>query len=677
MNKKVAAIIQARSTSTRLPNKVLKKINGKYLLQILFERILRCNSIDKFILATTTNKADDVLVELANQFNFFTVRGEEEDVLSRFAKAVDNLDCDILIRLTGDCPLLDPDLINKSISSFLKQKVDYLSNCYPPTFPDGLDVEIFTKESLLLANEKAKKSYQREHVTPWIRESGLFKVGVLKNPRDLSTSRWTVDEPEDLIVIESIIKEFKNQIFFSWEKVVELQDKKPELFEINSKFKRNEGSKISKGQKLWERAKKVIPGGNMLLSKRPELYLPGKWPTYFSSAKGCHIWDLEGNEYVDMSIMGIGTNLLGYGHEEVDNEVRKVIAQGNMSTLNCPEEVLLAEKLIDIHKWAHKVRFARSGGEANAIAIRIARSYSGKDKIAICGYHGWHDWYLATNLQDKSSLDNHLLPGLEVAGVPKNLKGTVKPFLMNDLEAFKRIVYENDLAAVKMEVERNVTPAEGFLEEIREICTQNNIVLIFDECTSGFRETFGGIHLKYGVNPDMAMFGKALGNGYAITAVIGKDQIMDAAQKTFISSTFWTERIGPTAALKTLEIMEREKSWDIVTRKGNNLKNLWQKYADMYGLKIKHNGIPALAGFTFETNKFLEYKTFFAQEMLKSGYLASTSCYSSTAHSEDDFENYSNLVEKIFQQISKFEDGEKVEDKLESPICHSGFKRLN
>ena len=182
-------------------------------------------------------------------------------------------------------------------------------------------------------------------------------------------------------------------------------------------------------------------------------------------------------------------------------------------------------------------------------------------------------------------MDNHLLPGLEVAGVPKNLKGTVKPFLMNDLEAFKRIVYENDLAAVKMEVERNIPPAEGFLEEIRKICTKNNIVLIFDECTSGFRETFGGIHLKYGVNPDMAMFGKALGNGYAITAVIGKDQIMDAAQKTFISSTFWTERIGPTAALKTLEIMEREKSWDIVTRKGKNLKNLWQKYADMYGLK--------------------------------------------------------------------------------------------
>ena len=261
------------------------------------------------------------------------------------------------------------------------------------------------------------------------------------------------------------------------------------------------------------------------------MFLPEKWPSYFSRAKGCYVWDLEGRKYVDMSIMGIGTNILGYGHEEVDDAVRDVISKGNMSTLNCPEEVLLAEKLVEMHPWASKARFARSGGEANAIAIRIARAFTGKEKIAICGYHGWHDWYLATNLKDTSALNNHLLPGLDSAGVPKSLKGTVKPFNINDLDNFKKIVHENDLAAVKMEVQRSQPPNAGFLESIREICNKLGIVLIFDECTSGFRETFGGIHLKYGVYPDLAMFGKALGNGYAITAVIGKDEVMEAAQK--------------------------------------------------------------------------------------------------------------------------------------------------
>ena len=290
----------------------------------------------------------------------------------------------------------------------------------------------------------------------------------------------------------------------------------------------------------------------MLLSKRPELYLPNYWPTYFSKAKGSHVWDLENNELIDMSIMGIGTNILGYGNTDVDSAVSSVISKGNMSTLNCPEEVLLAQKLISLHPWAHKVRFARSGGEANAIAIRIARSFTGKDTIAICGYHGWHDWYLATNLKNSDELKDHLLLGLDPNGVPKSLKGTVKPFLMNDLNKIKNIIFENELAAIKMEVERNIPPEPGFLESVRELCDENGIILIFDECTSGFRETFGGIHLKYGVNPDMAMFGKALGNGYAITSVIREEDIMDAAQKTFISSTFWTKRIGPTAALKSL-----------------------------------------------------------------------------------------------------------------------------
>ena len=283
------------------------------------------------------------------------------------------------------------------------------------------------------------------------------------------------------------------------------------------------------GQDLWNRAKRVIPGGNMLLSKRAEMFLPEHWPAYFSRVQGCRVWDLDGRELIDMSIMGIGTNLLGYCHPEVDAAVAATVTAGNMSTLNCPEEVWLAERLVAMHPWADMVRFARSGGEANAIAIRIARAATGRETVAICGYHGWHDWYLATNLQNDSGLEEHLLPGLEPNGVPRGLAGTAQPFSFNRLDQLESIASTHQLAAVKMEVQRSNPPAAGFLEGVRELCTRRGIVLIFDECTSGFRETFGGLHLKYGVEPDMAMFGKALGNGYAITATIGRRAVMEAA----------------------------------------------------------------------------------------------------------------------------------------------------
>ena len=373
----------------------------------------------------------------------------------------------------------------------------------------------------------------------------------------------------------------------------------------------------------------------MLLSKRPEMFLPDLWPAYFSKSKGCRVWDLDGRPLVDFSIMGIGTNILGYGNEEVDSAVHDVVDKGNMSSLNCPEEVSLAERLIELHPWSDMARFARSGGEANAIAIRIARAATGRDKIAVCGYHGWHDWYLAANLKTNNELEEHLLPGLDPTGVPKELVGSTLPFSFNDINQLRSIVANNNLAAVKMEVQRSVPPEPGFLESVRDLCTRNGIVLIFDECTSGFRETFGGLHLKYNVYPDLCMFGKALGNGYAITSVIGKSSVMQAAQTTFISSTFWTERIGPTAALKTLEVMEQTSSWDLINSTGNKLRQLWLSLARDRSLKLSLNGIPALSGFDIESPDALKYKTLIAQEMLKSGYLASNCCYVCVEHSDD------------------------------------------
>jgi glutamate-1-semialdehyde 2,1-aminomutase len=327
------------------------------------------------------------------------------------------------------------------------------------------------------------------------------------------------------------------------------------------------------------------------------------------------------------------------------------------------------------------VKFARSGGEANAVAIRIARAASQKDNIAICGYHGWHDWYLSTNLNsDSNNLDEHLLSGLSTKGVPKALKGTVYPFSYNNFEELEEIVETKNIGTIKMEVMRNHEPKNDFLLKVRELATKKGIVLIFDECTSGFRETFGGLHSKYDVEPDMAMFGKALGNGYAITAVVGTKEIMSEAQSSFISSTFWTERIGPAAAVKTLEVMEDNKSWIEITKIGKQVKKGWSNIASNNNLNLEHNGIPAIASFNIKSligNSNL-YKTFITQEMLKRGFLASNSFYASISHDSETINTYLDSLNDLFHIIGKCEgEEESIEDLLDGPPAHLGFKRLN
>lgn len=674
---KTIAIVQARMGSTRFPDKVMRLINSVPMIELLLNRLARSKKIDQIILATVDDDRNHPLAEYVRQRGFTVYQGSEGDVLDRYYQAAKLALPDTVIRITGDCPLVDQQLVDEMIDHFNGASVDYLSNILPPTYPDGLDVEIFTFAALERAAHQAEKPFEREHVTPFIRDSGLFTTANHTHENNHSSERWTVDEAADFMVVSSIFEHFSPRTDFSWLEVLALRNAKPELFAANNQLIRNEGASMGTGQKLWKRAKQVIPGGNMLLSKRAEMFLPDIWPAYFSKAKGCKVWDLDGNEYIDMSIMGIGTNTLGYGHTEVDEAVRQTIDAGNMSTLNCPEEVYLAEKLIELHPWADMARFARSGGEANAIAIRIARAASGKDKVAICGYHGWHDWYLSANLGDDKNLAGHLLPGLQPNGVPQNLRSTVFPFNYNNFAELEVLVNEHDIGVIKMEVVRNFGPEDNFLHKVRQLATERGIVLIFDECTSGFRETFGGLHKKYGVQPDMAMFGKALGNGYAITAIIGRREVMEAAQSTFISSTFWTERIGPTAALKTLEVMARVKSWETITSSGLDITARWKALAEKYSLSITTNGLPALTGFGFNSLNALAYKTLIAQEMLAQGYLAGTSVYVCTEHTPKVVDDFFAALEPVFALIKECEEGMNVMSLLKGPVCHSGFKRLN
>lgn len=674
---KVVAIVQARMGSTRLPNKVMKPMGGKPMIELLLARLSRAREVDEVMVATSVDPRNEPLAEHVQALGYKCSRGSENDVLDRYVQAARLAGADVVIRITGDCPLVDPDLVDEAVRQFRAAGVDYFSNVAPPTYPDGLDIEVFTVDAMARAARETSKAVDLEHVTPYLRESGKFSQAGMRNAEDYSKLRWTVDEPADFEVVSRVFAHFSPEIHFGWQQVMELQRSHPEIFEANKQLIRNEGATMGTGQKLWKRAKQVIPGGNMLLSKRAEMFLPEQWPAYFNKAKGCKVWDLDGNEYIDMSIMGIGTNTLGYGHDEVDAAVQQTVVAGNMSTLNCPEEVYLAEKLIEIHPWADMVRLARSGGEANAIAIRIARAASGKDKVAVCGYHGWHDWYLSANLGDDENLAGHLLPGLEPKGVPQNLRGTVFPFNYNNYDELEKLVNTHDIGVIKMEVVRNKGPEDNFLHRVRKLATDRGIVLIFDECTSGFRQTFGGLHKLYGVEPDMAMFGKAMGNGYAITATIGRREIMEAAQSTFISSTFWTERIGPTAALKTLEVMERVKSWETITQTGLAIRQGWQSLADKHGLPVDHWGLPALTGFSFQSANNLAYKTLITQEMLAKGYLAGNSVYVCTEHTPEVVGGFFEALDPIFGLIKECEDGRDITTLLKGPVCHGGFKRLN
>jgi glutamate-1-semialdehyde 2,1-aminomutase len=674
---KTLAIVQARMGSTRLPGKSMKPLAGAPMIEVLLGRLSASRHIDAIVLATSEDTRNDPLAAHVASLGYEVFRGSEHDVLDRYYQAAVGRKPEVVVRITGDCPLMDAALVDRIIEAHRAGGYDYTSNVAPPSFPDGLDIEVFNFEVLSRAWKETREPRDREHVTPYLRESGKFRTGNVAHETDLSGERWTVDEAEDLAVVEAVFDHFGPRRDFGWGEVLALRRQRPDLFSANQKLIRNEGATLGSGQKLWKRAKRVIPGGSMLLSKRAEMFLPEQWPAYFSKARGCRVWDLDGKEYIDMSLMGIGTNTLGYGHAEVDEAVRRVIDQGNMSTLNCPEEVYLAEKLIEMHPWAHMARFTRSGGEAVAVGVRIARAASGKDKVAICGYHGWHDWYLAANLGDERNLAGHLLPGLEPNGVPRSLRGSVLPFNYNRRDEFDAHIKTGEVGVIVMEVSRNEGPKDGFLEYVRQVATANNIVLVFDECTSGFRQTFGGLHKHFGVEPDMALFGKTLGNGYAVCAIIGKREVMEAAQTSFISSTFWTERIGAAAAVKTLEVMERERSWETITVIGNDIAQRWRGLATRHGLKIKPFGLPALTGYSFDCENALAYKTLVTQEMLGKGYLAGTAVYTCIEHTPAIVDGYFAALEPIFALVSECERGRDVMSLLKGPICHAGFRRLN
>jgi len=679
----INVIIQVRTGSSRLPGKVLKQLSDKNVIEHIVHRINRCKNIDNIIIATTTNIEDNLLYDFCVKNNILIYRGSENNVLERYYQTALITNTNIIIRITGDCPLIDPMLIDEMINHFLKLQMDYYQMEYQneitSAFPDGFDCEIFTFKILKDAFLNATLSTDKEHVTSYIKKNSnnnhKYKVKLDKEYKNLDVNNihLSLDTEDDYKVLQNIFDNvYTKKNNFDVYDVLEYLNDNPSVLINNNNIDIYNG----KGQKLYLEAKKIIPGGTQLLSKRPEMFLPDHWPAYYQKANGIEVVTLDGIKMKDFSYMGIGSCVLGYRDEDVNREVHKAIDRGNMSTLNCPSEIELTKLLLEIHPWAEMARYSKAAGEACAMAIRIARAASNKDKVAFCGYHGWHDWYLASNWNNGDDLSKHLLSGLSPIGVPKNLKNTAFPFNYNKIEELEEILKNHDIGTIIMEPLRSEYPKDNFLKKIRKLCDKKDIILIFDEVTSAFRLNTGGIHLTLDVNPDIAIFGKALSNGYPIGAIIGKKKYMNAAQNTFISSTFFTEDIGFTAAIATIK---KHKECDVgnhINTSGLYFQQKLIEIADLIGIKITVSGLSAPSTWTFDYKNGTAIKTLYTQKMLQRHILAKNCLYLSYIHKKDDIDYYLENIKQVFGELLILINKDEIENNLLGSIVHTGFKRL-
>ena len=663
----INVILQARTGSSRLPNKILKPLHDSTVLECCINRIKKSKNINNIIIATTNLYQDSDIVNICNKNDIMYFRGDSNNVLDRFYQTALISNTSIIVRCTSDCPLIDAEELDRTIDYYLSNDYDYVRNCNNVGEWDGFDVEIFSFDILKKTWMNANTDFDKEHVTPYMKKT--FKVGhyiTNYNYRiDYKNLHLSLDTDEDYQYISKIFNHF-NKLYFNMEDILNYISKVTITINVKS----------NKGQKLYKKAKEIIPGGTQLLSKRPEMFAPDTWVSYYQKTNGIEVTSLDGVKFKDFSYMSLGTCILGYNDPDVNLAVHKSVDRGNMCTLNSPNEVKLANLFLKLHPWASMVRYAKTGGESMCIAVRIARACSGKEQVAFCGYHGWHDWYLSANLNEKDALGNHLLTGLEPNGVPESLKNTAFPFKYNDYKGLKRIIKNNNIGTIVMEPLRNMEPGR-FLKKVRKLCDRKNITLVFDEITSGFRVNNGGIHLKYDVNPDIAVFAKAISNGYPMGVIIGKKNVMTHAENTFISSTYWTDDVGLSATIATINKFIECDVGNYLNQLGIYYQKGLKEIANNTKINISISGIPALTSFNFDYQNSLAVRTLFTQMMMERNILAKNSLYLSYAHKEKDIDYYLENVREIFKKLKRCIDKDEVEKKLKGGVAHAGFYRLN
>ncbi len=679
----VVAIIQARMGSSRLPGKSLAEIEGRPMLWHVIHRVKRARLVDRVAVATSTAPADDAIERMCREIGVPCHRGSEHNVLDRYYHAARAEKAAQVVRITADCPLIDPEVIDRVVRRFEHGDLDYASNAMVRTYPDGLDTEIFSFSALERAWHEAVKDSEREHVTPYLR-SEKFRTANVENTLDFSQGhyRWTVDEREDLEFVRAVYRAFRGQENFLTQDVLQLIQDQPEIEKLNSQIVSNFGYYKSlfedaraepaplrpiDNSKAWlERARKVIPGSAQTFSKAYNQHVQGVAPVFLAKGKGCRVWDVDGNEYIDY-IQGLLPNILGYAHDEVNAAVAEQLAQGHSFSLPHPLEVELAERLTRLIPCAEMVRFGKNGSDATSGAVRAARALTGRERIANCGYHGWQDWHIGSTTR--------------CAGVPQAVRALTHPFVYNDLGSLQKLLGEHpgEFAAVIMEPVNFYPPAAGFLEAVKSATHEHGALLIFDEICSGFHFGLGGAQKKFGVTPDLACFGKAMGNGFPISCIVGRADVMKIFEEVFFSFTFGGEVASMAAAMKVLDILETERVLIRMDKNGRILQEGFNALASQAGLldRIKCIGYPfwSLIKFLDDSGKdsFLA-RSLFTQECVKRGVLLLATHNMTAAHDPLAIEQTLKVYGEVFKTMANWLNDPHPEAYLEGEMIQPVFR---
>lgn len=681
------AIVQARMGSSRLPNKVLQPIAGTPMLGHVIERLQRAQRIDRIVVATSTSKADEPIVRYARSRGVDVFRGEENDVLDRFYQAAKAFGAKCIVRITADCPLIDPKVVDRVMETFEREKPDYASNNIRYTYPEGLDVEIFSFAALEIAWKEAKESLEREHVTRYLRLSPQFRRVSVERKEDLSHLQynWSVDRQEDLRLAHAILEQVgkKGKDAFDHETVVELLATRPELAGNLAQRIRNEGyylgilgdsrklplrkRSLKKSEAWHARSEKVIPLATQTFSKASDQYVRGVAPLFLKRGKGAHVWDVDENEYIDY-VMALCPLILGYADEAVDEAVRQQMRDGVSFSLAHPLEVELSERLVDLIPCAEMVRFGKNGSDATSGAIRAARAFTGRERIACSGYHGWQDWYVGTTTRN--------------LGVPESTRKLTHPFQYNQIETLERLFasHPGEIAAVILEPMGLELPRNGFLEKVKDLTHRNGALLIFDEIVTGFRFSLGGAQEYFGVTPDLACFGKALANGYPLSAVVGRREVMEIFEEIFFSFTFGGETLSLAAALETLNQLEKRKAIPHIWEQGQMLLDGVNVMARELGLadKLQAVGLPCRSAIQFLAPSEEEtriWKSLFQQEALRRGILFAGGHNPSFAHREKEIETTLFAYRDAMRILAEALREDNVIERLQGEVVQPVFRK--
>ncbi len=681
---KTVAIIQARMGSSRLPGKVLARVAGSPMIEHIVRRVRDAGGVDEVVVATSTSSGDDAVAGFCAEKEISCFRGSEQDVLDRFHRAAQTAGANIVVRITGDCPLIDPEVIDRVVGVIKQGECDYATNTLRYTYPDGLDVEAFTFAALDRAWKEADKPSQREHVTPFLRTEDGFRRRNVENDCDLSSHnyRWTVDTPADLEFVRGIYDAFESRQDFRLVDILELLKRRPDLLAKQGNETMNEGYYLSILQEAkggvapqlpleqsmtWlERTRKVVPGCAQTFSKSYTQYVAGTAPVFLQRGKGCRAWDVDGNEYIDY-VQGLLPNILGYAHEEVNAAYTAQIGEGHSFSLPHPVEVKLAERLCGIIPSAEMVRFGKNGSDVTAGAVRVARAFTGRDRIACCGYHGWQDWFIGSTTRN--------------AGVPQAVRDLTHPFPYNDLAALAALLekHAGEFAAVIMEPVNFTKPLPGYLEGVKELAHRHGALLVFDEICSGFHFGLGGAQKKFGVTPDLSCFGKAMGNGFPIASLVGRAEVMRICEEVFFSFTLGGEVASMAAAMKVLDVLEQTDALARMEANGKRIQDGLNLFSRKCGLqsRIECLGYPNWSLIKFRDangkDSLLE-RSLFQQEAVKRGLLLLVSHNITAAHDEVAIEKTLEVYAAVVKTLAGWLAEENPAKFLEGPMVQSVFR---